>query len=204
MSTSERRTEIQDAAIAVLAEHGTRGLTHRAVDQRAGVPVGTTSNYFRTRASLALGTLDRLGTEARRGRQPTDEDLADLSAEEAVVEVARWFVEGGAPNYAEAMLAWYRLNVEDPPVPEIAAILTSARRSAEDRFAELVDRCGASDPRRYGQLVKACIDGVSLSVMTAARPEISADQMMRSMLRGIFHAIRNEREVADDGAAQPT
>lgn len=193
MSATGRRTEIQDAAIAVLARDGTRGLTHRAVDRQAGVSAGTTSNYFRTRAALALGTLERLDTEARRGRQPADEDLAELPPEDAVVEMVRWFVEGGAPNYAEAMLAWYRLNVEDPPAPEIASILTAARQSAENRFAGVVGRCGAKDPGWYGQLVKACVDGVSLSVLTSTRFEVPADQMTRRILRGIFHAIRQER-----------
>ena len=49
-----------DAAIAVLAEHGARGLTHRAVDQAAGLSPGTTSNYARTREALLTLTLTRI------------------------------------------------------------------------------------------------------------------------------------------------
>ncbi len=49
-----------DAAIAVLADHGARGLTHRAVDQAAGLPPGTTSNYARTREALLTLTLTRI------------------------------------------------------------------------------------------------------------------------------------------------
>ncbi|MDH6195475.1 AcrR family transcriptional regulator [Mycobacterium frederiksbergense] len=48
----ERRRELSSAAIAVLAEHGSRGLTHQNVDRYAGVPDGTTSYYYRTRAAL--------------------------------------------------------------------------------------------------------------------------------------------------------
>lgn len=48
----ERRTQILDAAIAILADTGVGGLTHRQVDTRSGVPAGTTSNYFRTRLAL--------------------------------------------------------------------------------------------------------------------------------------------------------
>ena len=53
----ERRTALADAGLRILAEIGARGLTHRAVDAAAGVPQGTTSNYFRTRDELleALG-----------------------------------------------------------------------------------------------------------------------------------------------------
>lgn len=51
---SSRRDALSDAAIRVLARAGAHGLTHRAVDAMAGVPVGTTSRYFRTRAALLL------------------------------------------------------------------------------------------------------------------------------------------------------
>jgi DNA-binding transcriptional regulator YbjK len=55
----ERRTQILDAAIDILADTGVGGLTHRQVDQRAGVPAGTTSNYFRTRLALLEATAAR-------------------------------------------------------------------------------------------------------------------------------------------------
>lgn len=47
-----RRNALLDAAIEVLAKEGSRGLTLRAVDKEAGVPTGTTTNYFANRAEL--------------------------------------------------------------------------------------------------------------------------------------------------------
>jgi DNA-binding transcriptional regulator YbjK len=55
----ERRTKILDTAIGVLADTGVGGLTHRHVDQRAQLPAGTTSNYFRTRQALLEATAAR-------------------------------------------------------------------------------------------------------------------------------------------------
>jgi DNA-binding transcriptional regulator YbjK len=55
----ERRDRLRDAAIEVLAADGGRGLTHRAVDAAAGLPPGTTKNYFPTRQSLLLAAADR-------------------------------------------------------------------------------------------------------------------------------------------------
>jgi hypothetical protein len=60
MAPSARKRQVGDAAIAVLAEHGARGLTHRAVDQTAALPPGTTSNYARTRAALLKLALTRI------------------------------------------------------------------------------------------------------------------------------------------------
>ena len=55
----ERRNQILDAAIDILCDDGVAGLTHRQVDSRAGVPAGTTSNYFRTRQALLEATAAR-------------------------------------------------------------------------------------------------------------------------------------------------
>src|ERR1700758_2948794 len=55
-----RRRELCDAAIQVLAEHGSRGLSHPRVDRQAGVPNGTTSYYYRTRAALLRGVAERV------------------------------------------------------------------------------------------------------------------------------------------------
>ena len=64
----QRRRELCDAAIEVLAQHGSRGLTHAQVDRYANVPEGTTSYYFRTRAALLRGV----------GKRVAEIDLANL------------------------------------------------------------------------------------------------------------------------------
>ena len=66
----ERRRELCDAAIQVLAEHGSRGLTHGQVDRCAGVPEGTTSYYYRTRAALLRGV----------GKRVAEIDVANLQS----------------------------------------------------------------------------------------------------------------------------
>lgn len=57
---SQRRAALADAAIRIVADHGLRGLTHRAVDAAAGLPQGSTSNHFRTRAALVEAVADRI------------------------------------------------------------------------------------------------------------------------------------------------
>lgn len=55
-----RRAQLADAAIALLVESGVHGVTHRAVDRRAGLPAGTASNYFRSREALLVATARRV------------------------------------------------------------------------------------------------------------------------------------------------
>ena len=83
-----RARQSADAAITVLADHGARGLTHRAVDQAAGLPPGTTSNYARTREALLTLTLTR---------------IAELDLAEAAAGVAG---SGLADDVAQMVYQW--------------------------------------------------------------------------------------------------
>ncbi|MFG1817154.1 TetR/AcrR family transcriptional regulator [Kribbella sp. NPDC049174] len=79
----ERRTALVDAAIQVLAADGARGLTFRSVDVAAGVPNGTTSNYFSSRDDLLLQAglriHDRLDPDpADLNQPPSTEFLTSL------------------------------------------------------------------------------------------------------------------------------
>jgi DNA-binding transcriptional regulator YbjK len=49
-----------DACIELLATDGLRAATHQRIDERAGLPRGSTSNYFRSRSALLAGTVNRI------------------------------------------------------------------------------------------------------------------------------------------------
>lgn len=70
----ERRAALVDAAVEVLAREGARGLTFRAVDAEAAVPVGTSSNYFTDRDDL----LNQVDTHLHRRLAPDPAVLAEL------------------------------------------------------------------------------------------------------------------------------
>jgi DNA-binding transcriptional regulator YbjK len=84
----DRRTQLLDAALAVVADKGMKGLTHRAVDAAAQLAEGTTSNYFRNRVALVEAVLDRLEQldgallqdQGSAGPARTVEELADQLA----------------------------------------------------------------------------------------------------------------------------
>ena len=59
-NAEQRRRQLCDAAIELLAAHGARGVTHLRVDRHAGVPDGTTSFYYQTRSALLSGAIDRV------------------------------------------------------------------------------------------------------------------------------------------------
>ncbi|QEU90358.1 TetR/AcrR family transcriptional regulator [Streptomyces kanamyceticus] len=76
----ERRDRLGDAAIDVLAESGSKGLTHRAVDAAADVPPGTTKNYFPTRDALLRASAERVIELYAAIPRPAPVDRAGLTA----------------------------------------------------------------------------------------------------------------------------
>ena len=80
------RERALDAAVELLGAEGLRALTHVRVDDRAGLPKGSTSNHFRTRAALLegvvahLGARDRPAVSAAAAPDSADALVADLEA----------------------------------------------------------------------------------------------------------------------------
>jgi DNA-binding transcriptional regulator YbjK len=94
-NAEQRRRDLCDAAIELLAEGGARGLTHLRVDRRAGVADGTTSFYYQTRSALLRGATDRVVqldvadftaamNEAKATRGNKTESLLSQLAEQAM------------------------------------------------------------------------------------------------------------------------
>lgn len=79
----ERRDRIIRAAIDVIVEQGTQGLTHRAVARAAGVPLGSTTYYFRDLDELLNAALSRATEDFRADvwewheQLPADADLVN-------------------------------------------------------------------------------------------------------------------------------
>src|SRR3954451_9295763 len=56
----QRRRDLCDAAVGLLAAEAARGLTHLRVGRLAGFADGTTSFYYQTRSALLRGAIDRV------------------------------------------------------------------------------------------------------------------------------------------------
>ena len=52
------KTRAVEAAVELVGTEGLRALTHARVDERAGLPKGSTSNYFRSHQALLSGVVD--------------------------------------------------------------------------------------------------------------------------------------------------
>ncbi|MFE2245764.1 TetR/AcrR family transcriptional regulator [Streptomyces lavendulae] len=127
----QRRTALVDAAIEVLAKEGARGLTFRAVDNEAAVPIGTASNYFRNRDEL----LTQAGARVYERLQPDEETIARQQTagrdRETYVTLMRELV-GRVASFRTGYLALLELRLEATRRPELREILTTRVRADVD------------------------------------------------------------------------
>ncbi|EYT83802.1 TetR family transcriptional regulator [Streptomyces sp. Tu 6176] len=194
---TDRRTALADAAVGVLAAHGMRGLTHRAVDRAAGLPSGTTSAYYRTRRALLtalvrrLVALDQAELEEAARRAPVPRDAEDLVAGLAALTAQRLTGEG-----RQRSLARYACAIESVHHPELREILTPRENTAREAVRAVLTAHGvpetAADARTVTLLT--CVDGLVFDRL------VHGGQVSPAELRGLVAgALRTETA---DGAGR--
>ncbi|MGW2375792.1 TetR/AcrR family transcriptional regulator [Kitasatospora sp. NPDC001683] len=182
----DRRTVLADAAIGVLADAGVRGLTHRAVDAAAGLPVGTTSAYLRTRQALLTALVRRLVELDQGELQALGERATVRSADELVEnirELMRHRLTGAGRRRSLARYACAVESVRDPELREILVPRENAGRAVVRAF--LADQ-GVADPDGRTATLLACIDGLVFDRLVGGG-ETGADELqglVAAALRG--------------------
>jgi DNA-binding transcriptional regulator YbjK len=158
---TDRRALLADAAIGVLADLGTRGLTHRAVDRAAGLPPGTTSAYYRTRQALLtalvrrLVDLDQAELQAAGGAAPVPRDAAELTARIAALAGRRLTGDGRRRS-----LARYACAIESVRHPELRDILVPRENAARAAVRDFLAAQGVPDPEERTVTLLTCVDGL--------------------------------------------
>ncbi len=181
-----RRRAIADAGLAVLAAEGSRGLTHRAVDVAAGIPVGTTSNYFRSRDALIEGLVDRIGERLA----PTEEDLARrASATPGAALFADYLrdIVRRLSDDRDVTLALFELRLESSRRPEVAALLGAWQRAGLDGDVAFNVAAGLPGGRREIALFHYAIDGLLLDRLTTPiDPDTTTDEIVDALVEGLL------------------
>jgi DNA-binding transcriptional regulator YbjK len=182
---------VADAAIGLLASRGLRGLTHRAVDEAAGLPPGSTSNVARTRAALLELTVRRLA--AREARVLLPEELPDADAGlEGFARMCATALHRSVTEHRELTVARYELALEATRRPELRAHYDRAGIAAfRAPLTAMLREVGSPDPARHARSVIAWCDGLLFSCAAGtyhaeppSRPEVLAG--LRELLRGML------------------
>jgi DNA-binding transcriptional regulator YbjK len=129
---AERRRDLCDAAIQLLADDGAKGLSHLKVDRKAGVPDGTTSFYFRTRSALLRAAAER-SAELDLAELQAIADSSDSGENFAPSRLSQVVIQAGSDPQLYRTRARYELTMQATRDPALAAIL----QQATDEFTKL-------------------------------------------------------------------
>ena len=191
-SNQQRRDQITDAAIEVVARDGLHGLSHREVDKHAGLPRGTTSNYFRSREALVAATIQRivdlhfaLIDELRTRYAQSGASVIDLLADVVDEALARF---GGR------YVAMFELALESTRKPELRVEFD---RIADEAMKLTYDahRDNSTEPsQRDIEVLNAFYNGVLFTslVMPQTMGGRSPGEITRIMLETVLGPTRRE------------
>ncbi|GAA1632149.1 TetR/AcrR family transcriptional regulator [Georgenia ruanii] len=154
------REALLAATVAVVAEKGLRGLTFRAVAERAGVNNTLISHHFGTKDSLLHAAVAWATARAIR--------LSDLSATETIdADFARTLVDLVAAE-PHLQVFQYEFVLESRRRPELRDEAVSLYEGYVDALERALTRRGYSHPRPLARAVFAALDGLVLQQLTVA------------------------------------
>ncbi|WP_107773678.1 TetR/AcrR family transcriptional regulator [Nocardioides sediminis] len=160
-ATRERALE---AAVELLGTQGVRALSHARVDDRAGLPPGSTSNWFRTRRALLAGVVDWIAEHERAEFDPTA--MPAMSGLDALIDGWCAMADLEAGPFATRTRARYALFLELAGDPELGEPLRRQRREFERWTEAIVVAVGVADPVPAARALMALSDGLLLHRLT--------------------------------------
>jgi DNA-binding transcriptional regulator YbjK len=163
MSATTRERALQ-AAVQLLGAEGVRALSHARVDSRAGLPAGSTSNWFRTRRSLLAGVVDWIAERERADFASAA--MPAITGLDELVEGLCAMTELQTTAFAERTRARYALFLELAGDPELGEPLRRQRREFERWTEQMVTAVGITDPVASTRALMALADGLLLHRLT--------------------------------------
>ncbi|MFG2871330.1 TetR/AcrR family transcriptional regulator [Streptomyces sp. NPDC048338] len=182
----ERRAALLDAAIEVMADEGARGLTFRAVDARAGVPTGTSSNYFTDRDQLLSQVGERIFVRLTPEAGALDTAMLPEPSRELVVELMRWLARRMAAERS-CYLGLFELRLEATRRPELRGRLTEVLRGDLDENIRLHLAAGMPGDEDTVLLLYFALTGLLVDHFTV--PGLHDDRELDTLIETVVNRI---------------
>ncbi|MGW1681401.1 TetR/AcrR family transcriptional regulator [Saccharopolyspora sp. NPDC002376] len=182
-----RRQALVAAAAELLAEGGFEAVRHRAVAERAGLPLASTTYYFSSLDDLVAAAVEHESRhELEVGRARLDELAEQPRSTDAVIELLLDMLLGmdSRDGGAEAVLLRYERLVGSPRRPYLAPLMRELSAELHDLLAEIFARSDMEVSRdRLLELI-ALVDGAVVNALIASNPDPrgAARGMLRSQL----------------------
>lgn len=156
MSTRLRALE---AAVDIVGTNGVRALTHARVDAAAELPRGSTSNHFRTRASLVAGVIGHIAEQER-----ADSGIPRIRTSLDLASALSRMLELQSSVFANRTRARYALFLEADS--DTAAPLHAQRAGFEEWMNGVLFALGGAAAAERAPFLMATCDGLLLHRLT--------------------------------------
>jgi DNA-binding transcriptional regulator YbjK len=192
-----RREALLRATIELLGETGAKSVTHRAVAERAGVPLASTTYYFASVQQLVEEAL-KLHVSERvtqlQGMAALALSATGASAQDIAKRLAEVLVAAPTP----ILMAQYQLYLEAGRNPALQPAVAEALTAFEALAASVLAALGGRDPRAAAEATVALLDGFALHRVARPRdPEREAAALFVA-LRALFLEQVMEPATRDD------
>lgn len=188
-----RRDDLLGAAIELLAEGGTRAITHRAVAARAGVPLASTTYYFESIDDLTTQALARhVGDRVAELEQLV---LAATEAGSSLADISERLAESLADRAGDVVIAQFEVYLEAWRNQDLRQPVAAALDAFEAMAGAALSALGVADPATHAPAFVAAVDGFALHRLARPRPRDEEIAVLTATLRALFiAAVMDDQE----------
>lgn len=175
------RRGLVEAAVGQLADEGMRGLTHRRVEERAGVSQGTVKYHYGSLEGLVEAVLRHMVVVEMDAVMQVPPEVVREAIATGTTPPAMWAAARTSmrrvASRPDLLLARYELVLHVARHPELREILREARDEFVRRTAAALP---SANPEAGARMVIALVDGLALHQLSAHEPVV--DRMAPAML----------------------
>ena len=187
-----RRRALADAAIEVLGTAGIHGLSHRAADERAGLPPGTASNYFPSRDGLLEAAARRVAELQLADMQSADARVAAPAGPEQLAGLIGGSLYDSATRHRTRFLAICELALEATRRPALGEVMARVAAASLDVTLAEHRALGLPTSPEQVQALVTLFGGVLLTLVTGPPAAVTPDATLllaRCMVTGVLGTV---------------
>jgi DNA-binding transcriptional regulator YbjK len=189
---TRRRDALADAAIEILGTVGIHKLSHRAVDERVGLPPGTASNYFARRNDLLAAAARRVAQLYLADMAATDRQVTSPADPDRLAELIAVSLYDSATRHRTRYLAVYELTLEATRQPELAQSMSQLATAALGTTIAEHRTLGLPTSPEQAQALIMLFSGTLLTLVTGPPEAVTRQNALvlaRSLVRGVLDTL---------------
>lgn len=182
-NTEERRQQIVEGLLQVMAERGYERATIAAIARAAGLTSGLVHYHFRSKQTILLVLVDQLAARLTARYEALLEDHSPLDA----------FIDAhlatGDGSDAKAVACWVAIGTEALRQPEVGEVYRKLMHARRDHLVSLLTHLpqSPSHPEEAAAAILATIEGCYQ--LAAAAPDLAPPGFAARSVRAMAHGL---------------